>query len=118
MACLDVGCGKGVHSALLANKFPKSNFTGIDVVMDAIQLANQQRKENGDSYENLKFEQMNGAKLDDNWSDKYDLVTIFFAAHDQTRPDLVRTNTFTTLCRIIFLLNTKKCITSRHFYED
>ncbi|KHJ74883.1 hypothetical protein OESDEN_25501, partial [Oesophagostomum dentatum] len=31
---------------------------------------------------------MDGAKLDDDWSDKYDWVTIFDAAHDQMRPDL------------------------------
>ena len=32
---------------------------------------------------------MDGSKLDDSWTSKFDLVTIFDACHDQMRPDLV-----------------------------
>lgn len=60
--CLDVGCGKGFQAAFfglvwdsfsmnrvvtwnvyLANSFPKSNFTGIDITLEAVHLGNQQR---------------------------------------------------------------------------
>ncbi|CAJ0590202.1 unnamed protein product [Cylicocyclus nassatus] len=88
MMCLDVGCGRGFHAAFLADNFPKSNFTGIDVTLEAVHMANQKRKDNGQTYENLSFVQMDGAKMDDDWSDKFDLVTIFDACHDQMRPDL------------------------------
>ncbi|VDM70494.1 unnamed protein product, partial [Strongylus vulgaris] len=88
MMCLDVGCGRGFHAALLADKFPKSNFTGIDITLEAVHMANQKRKDNGQTYENLSFVQMDGAKMDEDWSDKFDLVTIFDACHDQMRPDL------------------------------
>ncbi|EYC04227.1 hypothetical protein Y032_0089g2294 [Ancylostoma ceylanicum] len=88
MMCLDVGCGKGFQAALLAQNFPKSNFTGIDVTLEAVHLANQQRKDNGETYENLAIIQMDGAKMDADWTNKFDLVTIFDACHDQMRPDL------------------------------
>ncbi|KHJ86918.1 methyltransferase domain protein, partial [Oesophagostomum dentatum] len=88
MTCLDVGCGKGIHYAIFAEKFPQSNFTGIDITPDAIRLAKQQKKENGEPFDNLEFIQMDGSKMDKEWSNKYDLVTIFNAAHDQMRPDL------------------------------
>ncbi|KAK6759020.1 hypothetical protein RB195_016318 [Necator americanus] len=88
MMCLDVGCGSGFHSALLAENFPKSNFIGVDVTLEAIHLANQQRKDDGQTYENLAFIQINAAKMDDDWTDKFDIVTIFDACHDQMRLDL------------------------------
>ena len=47
------------------------------------------RKDDGKTFDNLAFIQMNAAKLDADWTDKYDLVLIFDACHDQTRPDLV-----------------------------
>ncbi|EPB74747.1 methyltransferase domain protein [Ancylostoma ceylanicum] len=89
MMCLDVGCGKGFHAALLAETFPKSNFTGIDVTLEAVHLANQQRKDNGQTFDNLAFIQMDAGKMDADWENKYDVVTIFDACHDQMRPDLV-----------------------------
>ncbi|KHJ84870.1 methyltransferase domain protein, partial [Oesophagostomum dentatum] len=68
--------------------FPKSNFTGVDVSHEAIRLAEQLRKPNGGKYDNLTFMQMDGSKLDESWTSKFDLVTIFDACHDQMRPDL------------------------------
>ncbi|KHJ86329.1 hypothetical protein OESDEN_13925 [Oesophagostomum dentatum] len=43
LKCLDVGCGKGFHSAFLASNFPKSSFTGIDITTEAVRLAKQQK---------------------------------------------------------------------------
>ncbi|ETN79825.1 hypothetical protein NECAME_09580 [Necator americanus] len=45
-------------------------------------------KDDGQTYENLAFIQINVAKMDDDWTDKFDIVTIFDACHDQMRPDL------------------------------
>ncbi|EPB74750.1 hypothetical protein ANCCEY_06175 [Ancylostoma ceylanicum] len=47
------------------------------------------RKDNGETYENLAIIQMDGAKMDADWTNKFDLVTIFDACHDQMRPDLI-----------------------------
>ncbi|KAJ1351876.1 hypothetical protein KIN20_008040 [Parelaphostrongylus tenuis] len=88
MMCLDVGCGKGFHAAFLAQNYPKSNFSGIDITLEAVHLANQQRKDNGQTFDNLAFIQMDAGHMDADWTDKYDLVTIFDACHDQMRPDL------------------------------
>ncbi|KAK5976917.1 Methyltransferase domain protein, partial [Trichostrongylus colubriformis] len=87
MMFLDVGCGSGFHAALLAETFPKSNFTGIDVTLEAVHMANQKRKDNGKMFDNLAFIQMNAAEMDADWTENYDVVTIIDACHDQTRPD-------------------------------
>ncbi|PIO64232.1 hypothetical protein TELCIR_14147, partial [Teladorsagia circumcincta] len=71
-----------------AQTYPKSNFTGIDVTLDAVHQANQRRKDNGETFDNLAFIQMNAGAMDADWTDKYDVVTIFDACHDQMRPDL------------------------------
>ncbi|CAI4222677.1 unnamed protein product [Auanema sp. JU1783] len=84
---LDVGCGSGFHSALLAEAFPASNFTGIDVTLEAILAANQQRVDEGLTFENLAFIKMDGGDMDADWTEKYDLVLIVDACHDQMRPD-------------------------------
>jgi SAM-dependent methyltransferase len=98
---LDVGCGSGFHVSLLglistlhygnfvAENFPKTNFTGIDLCLDAVTAANQARFEQGKSLQNAAYFQMDARKLKDDWTEKFDWVTIFDACHDQTRPDLV-----------------------------
>nr|CDJ81237.1 Methyltransferase type 11 domain containing protein [Haemonchus contortus] len=88
MMCLDVGCGNGFHAALLAETFPKSNFSGIDITLEAVHQANQRRKDDGLTFDNLAFIQMNAGEMDANWTNKFDVVTIFDACHDQMRPDL------------------------------
>ncbi|CAJ0590204.1 unnamed protein product [Cylicocyclus nassatus] len=86
--CLDVGCGKGFHSSLMASHYPKSHFTGIDITHEAVEMAKRQKKSDGQNFDNLDFTQMNAAKMDANWSNKFDVIMIFDACHDQTRPDL------------------------------
>ncbi|KAK6019698.1 methyltransferase domain protein [Ostertagia ostertagi] len=68
MMCLDVGCGNGFHAARLAQAYPKSNFTGIDVTLDAVHQANQRRKDNGETFDNLAFIQMNAGSMDADWT--------------------------------------------------
>lgn len=85
---LDVGCGRGVHAAEFAKHFPKSYFTGIDISLDAVVGANKRRDEANEGLENLSFMQMNAQDLKDEWTGKFDWITMFDACHDQTRPDL------------------------------
>ncbi|VDK62435.1 unnamed protein product [Cylicostephanus goldi] len=58
-------------------------------IFDAVHPNVLFRKDNGETYDNLAFMQMDGRKLSGDWTDKFDLVIIFDACHDQTRPDLV-----------------------------
>lgn len=48
------------------------------------------RKDDGEQFDNLAFIQMDPADMATEWTEKFDLVTVFDACHDQTRPDLVR----------------------------
>ncbi len=75
-------------------------FTGIDLSLDAVHTANQSRFEDGKSLENAAFLQMNAQKLNSDWADKFDWVTIFDACHDQTRPDLVKWKLLIVLIKI------------------
>uniref|UniRef100_A0AC35TZS1 Methyltranfer_dom domain-containing protein n=1 Tax=Rhabditophanes sp. KR3021 TaxID=114890 RepID=A0AC35TZS1_9BILA len=86
--CLDVGCGNGFHVTHLAEHYPHSNFTGIDITLTAIRQALATRSEEGKSLHNTAFYEMNGSKLRDEWSNNFDWVMMFDACHDQHRPDL------------------------------
>jgi SAM-dependent methyltransferase len=79
---LDVGCGTGHALARLAEAFPKSRFTGIDVSERAIEVARAEARAVG--LRNLAFE-VHDAALPFG-SDCFDLVTAFDAIHDQAAP--------------------------------
>jgi len=66
---IDLGCGVGVKSALMAKLFPKAKVTGSDFAEPAIQKANEYWK-----YENLSFSTDDATKDDSN---KYDIVCMF-----------------------------------------
>ncbi|VDM58312.1 unnamed protein product [Angiostrongylus costaricensis] len=83
MMCLDVGCGKGFHAALLGT-----------IYFDCEEVF---RKENGQTFDNLAYIQMDAGHMDADWTDKFDLVTIFDACHDQMRPDLCLKETYRVL---------------------
>lgn len=88
---LDVGCGNGFHSSLLAEEYPNSHFVGLDIGEDAIKHAKQTTKKSGEQFQNLEFIQCDAGKMPSNWCKSFDLVLIFDACHDQMRPDLVST---------------------------
>ena len=85
---VDVGCGAGGALLLLAEKFPRSRFTGIDLCRDAFEEAEALAAEKG--LTNLVFKELdvgNVASLGD-----YDLVLAFDAVHDQRDPqEMLRT---------------------------
>ncbi|KAI1704615.1 methyltransferase domain-containing protein [Ditylenchus destructor] len=84
---LDVGCGCGFHAMELASHFPNSHFTGVDLGEEGIKDAQKEAAEK--QLKNTSFMCANANKLDTSWTDKFDLVLIFDACHDQTRPDLM-----------------------------
>ncbi|KAI1702600.1 methyltransferase domain-containing protein [Ditylenchus destructor] len=83
---LDVGCGGGFHVLEMAQHYPKSKFIGIDFGAEGVRQAQEDANKKG--LKNASFVLANAAELDASWTDKFDLVTIFDACHDQTRPDL------------------------------
>lgn len=79
---IDVGCGAGGALLLLAEHFPKSRFTGIDLCADAFESAQESAKKKGLS--NLVFRELDISTVDTLGA--YDLVFAFDAVHDQKAP--------------------------------
>ncbi len=82
---LDIGCGTGHVSNLLAQAFPKSTFYGYDISKDGIQAA--QAEATAMSLTNVHFEVRDVTKLPS--AMQFDLITAFDAIHDQKDPDVV-----------------------------
>lgn len=82
---VDVGCGAGLVLTSLAERFPNSRFTGLDLSPEMTAKANARAKQRG--LTNLRFIECDLSQ----WGAvaQYDLVTAFDAIHDQGRPDLV-----------------------------
>lgn len=85
---LEIGCGRGYASVLLAKRFPRSRFLGIDISMGAIDVA--RRRARGEGLENVRFEVVDAAALEE--TSRYGAVFSFDAIHDQAQPELVLKN--------------------------
>jgi len=84
---LDVGCGTGVSSVLMAQAYPKSRFLGVDLDRDAIETASKAAAEAGVG-DRVRFEV---AAASSQHEGPYDLVTFFDALHDIGDPVRVAT---------------------------
>lgn len=85
---IDVGCGAGRALLHLARRFPRSRFTGIDLLQDAIDDAQAEAQLR--ALGNVRFRQEDAAA----WAESkaYDLVFTFDAVHDQANPARVLRN--------------------------
>jgi SAM-dependent methyltransferase len=87
---VDVGCGAGGALLLLAEQFPNSRFTGVDLCDDAFAGAAATAKRKG--LFNLEFKELDVSAVATLGA--YDLVLAFDAVHDQKDPqgmlDMVR----------------------------
>jgi len=88
MKVLDVGCGSGRAINLMAKTFPKSQFYGYDFSNEAINNANTEKENLGNT--NATFEKQDVANFDHR--DQFDLITAFDAIHDQANPEKVLEN--------------------------
>ena len=79
---LDVGCGEGVAIQMLAQRFPRSRFVGLDIATDAIQAAQVQTNRTG--LTNARFLVQDPASFAA--PSAFDSVTTFDAIHDQAAP--------------------------------
>ena len=85
--CLDIGCGMGSPSLMLAAKFPNSEFFGYDISEETVKSANLEAAKRG--LRNAKFFVKNCANICDAEDGVFDLVTSFDAIHDQASPGKV-----------------------------
>lgn len=93
--CLDIGCGHGTPSYLLAKHFPKSTFYGVDFVHEAIAVASA--RATAENLPNIHYIAYDAARLPQEWSNKFDYVTSFDAIHDQAYPDKALAEIFRVL---------------------
>ena len=82
---LDIGCGTGHATNVLAQAFPTSTFVGYDIAEDAIADAQKEATQLGLS--NSEFAVADVTTLDT--STQFDLITAFDAIHDLREPDTV-----------------------------
>lgn len=82
----DLGCAEGVALILMAQAFPNSRFTGLDISVEAITQAKQGASDLG--LANVTFLRQDAAELAavSRFTGAFDYVTAFDAIHDQTRP--------------------------------
>jgi SAM-dependent methyltransferase len=85
---VDVGCGRGKALMHLAQRFPRSRFTGVDFSREATAAAIAETNERG--LRNLAFQCVDAAQWDAR--EAFDLVLAFDAIHDQPAPAKVLEN--------------------------
>lgn len=82
---LDVGCGRGMIMNRLAERFPKSRFTGMDLSSEAIMYAWQAAAEK--KLRNIEFIVADLSHFDQTAEyEAFDVITTFDAVHDQKFP--------------------------------
>ncbi len=79
----DVGCGSGVALALMAEAFPASDFTGMDIDEASIRAAAVRARDQG--LTNLRFDVADAAG-DEVPQEGFEYILAFDAIHDQTNP--------------------------------
>lgn len=79
---MDIGCGRGVVTRILARRFPASRFTGLDFSAEAIRFAATEAEREG--LPNAQFVLADAA--DFGGLPRFDLITTFDAVHDQAQP--------------------------------
>lgn len=82
---LDAGCGSGLIILKLAELFPNSKFTGMDLSLETVNNANNMASEK--KLKNVKFVQKDLSDFDMSAPEKeFDFITTFDAVHDQAKP--------------------------------
>lgn len=79
---VDVGCGQGVAILMMATRFPRSRFVGLDIGAEAIAAARAAADRQG--LTNATFLVQDAATF--GGSSAFDFITAFDAIHDQAAP--------------------------------
>lgn len=78
----DIGCGQGVAITMMATRFPRSRFVGLDIGADAIAAAQADAERDG--LANTTFLVQDAATF--GGPPAFDFITAFDAIHDQAAP--------------------------------
>ena len=82
---LDVGCGRGRILQRLAERYPHSRFTGMDLSQEAIASAREEASRKG--LRNIAFVAVDLSDFDETAEPEgFDFITTFDAVHDQAQP--------------------------------
>jgi 2-polyprenyl-3-methyl-5-hydroxy-6-metoxy-1,4-benzoquinol methylase len=82
---LDIGCGSGRIMNRLADLYPNSRFTGIDLSAEGIGVAHSEASQEG--LRNIEFLIHDVSNFDETAEPEvFDLITTFDAIHDQAKP--------------------------------
>jgi 2-polyprenyl-3-methyl-5-hydroxy-6-metoxy-1,4-benzoquinol methylase len=82
---LDVGCGRGRIMTRLAELFPNSRFTGMDLSEEAIGYAHAEASKQG--LKNIQFIAVDLSNFNETAApESFDCITTFDAIHDQAKP--------------------------------
>jgi ubiquinone/menaquinone biosynthesis C-methylase UbiE len=85
ISMLDLGCGSGRILNTLADLFPNSSFTGMDLSTDALAAGREEARDRG--LKNVEFVHRDLSDFDETApSEAYDFITTFDAVHDQAKP--------------------------------
>jgi 2-polyprenyl-3-methyl-5-hydroxy-6-metoxy-1,4-benzoquinol methylase len=79
-AVVDIGCGHGITTTIMAQAFPQSQFTGLDFHEPSIEAAREHANSHG--LANVSFEVAKAKEL----PNKFDIATIFDCLHDMGDP--------------------------------
>lgn len=79
---LDVGFGRGVALNMMAERFPRSRFTGYEISEEGIAYARGEAEAAGSK--NVQFLKQDAATFED--VERFDLICTFDAVHDQASP--------------------------------
>lgn len=79
---LDVGCGQGVAILMMARRFARSRFVGLDLATEAVAAARTEAERAG--LTNAEFLVQDAASV--GGASAFDLITAFDAIHDQAAP--------------------------------
>jgi SAM-dependent methyltransferase len=85
---LDIGCGTGHSTNVMAQAYPSSHFAGYDFRDTTLDEGRSEAKSRGLS--NVRFVRRDLADM--NEVDAYDLISAFNVVHDQVKPSLVLKN--------------------------
>jgi len=84
-AVLDIGCGAGHSTNLMAQAFPDSQFTAYEFREEALTVAREEAQDMG--LDNVQFIHKDITTMDE--TGVYDLITGFDVIHDQAKPRVV-----------------------------
>ncbi|XP_071964273.1 S-adenosylmethionine-dependent methyltransferase Rv2258c-like isoform X2 [Antedon mediterranea] len=81
---IDLACGAGDSTLLLAEHFPKSHFIGVDFVSEQLETGRRRAKERNIC--NVTFQVQNIEELPKEWDEKFDFVFCHNVVHDLAHP--------------------------------